>query len=65
MYEPIVVSYIIVDKDRARCIPEDICPTKEKSTEDMIGFQCVNPNAAAILSNHHDTLHEELNRYKQ
>lgn len=62
MREPDILTYVIVDKTRARCIPEDKCKTKYLYIEDMIGFQSVSPRSAGKIQNHHEALHEKLNK---
>lgn len=59
--EPMVVSYVIVDKETAECIPPDYCKDARKLST-MIGFQCVDARASALINNHHEVLHKELNK---
>jgi len=62
--EPLVLTRIIVDRENTVCIPRELCPIEEKQIKDMIGFQCVSPEASSRINTHHEILHRELNKCK-
>lgn len=59
--EPIALIYVIRSDGTAECYPKEICPHESRPVDDMIGFQCAGPRAAAEINTHHDILHRALN----
>lgn len=64
MKEPVFVVCTIIDGQEADCVisgNQEIYETRPVTQ--MIGWQCVSARSYADISNHHDAVHFELNKY--
>lgn len=61
--EPVITTWVIIDDQTAECTDPSLCHERQRQLSTMIGFQCVSPNNASKINNHHETLHRELNKY--
>lgn len=64
--EPSIYVCTVIDTSEVDCVhvydPNNV---KKLSIVDVIGYQCVSPNAYATLDTHHEVLHKELARKKK
>lgn len=64
--EPSIYVCTVIDTNEVDCVHVyDQNNVKKLSIVDVIGYQCVSPNAYATLDTHHEILHKELNRKKK
>jgi hypothetical protein len=61
--EPSIYICTVLDDKTAECVHSIQTDTKHDiSTLDLIGYQCVSPNAFATLKLHHEVLHDRANK---
>lgn len=63
--EPDVLICSIIQSNIAECFDREGDSKGFYYTIDMIGWQCVSPEAYADLKTHHQILHRELNQCKE
>ena len=66
MAEPSIYVCTVIDTTEVDCVhvydPNNV---KKLSIIDVVGYQCVSPNAYSELDTHHEILHKELARKKK